>query len=148
MKRVFYSALVLKCTEMCKHLFRVQLLQNPPLCISTVKSGSQQNEIRFLNLSVLDPDVPYKLCLAGDSEPTRNDKGTYSKPTYCLLFCLEIFCSNRNDSTLIKVISFFSSLYNFEYFIIFTVIFRLFALSSLITVPLTSACSTCQREKV
>ncbi len=35
MKRVFYSAFVLKRTEMCKHRFRVQLLQNPPLCTVT-----------------------------------------------------------------------------------------------------------------
>ncbi len=34
-KRVFYSAIVWKCTDMCKHRFGVQLLQNPPLCSST-----------------------------------------------------------------------------------------------------------------
>ncbi len=34
-KRVFYSAFVRKCTDMCKHRFGVQLLQNPPLCSST-----------------------------------------------------------------------------------------------------------------
>jgi hypothetical protein len=32
-KRVFSSAFVWKCTDMCKHHFGVQLLQNPPLCI-------------------------------------------------------------------------------------------------------------------
>ncbi len=37
MKRVFSSAFVWKCTDMCKHHhFRVQLLQNPPLCSSTL----------------------------------------------------------------------------------------------------------------
>ncbi len=36
-KRVFYSAFVWKCTDMCKHRFGVQLLQNPPLCRRTVK---------------------------------------------------------------------------------------------------------------
>jgi hypothetical protein len=37
-KRVFYSAFVGKCTDKCKYRFRVQLLQNPPLCSSTEKS--------------------------------------------------------------------------------------------------------------
>jgi hypothetical protein len=37
-KRVFYSAFVRKCTDMCKHRFGVQLLQNPPLCSSTTQS--------------------------------------------------------------------------------------------------------------
>ena len=37
-KRVFYSAFVWKCTYMCKHRFGVQLLQNPPLCSSTVRT--------------------------------------------------------------------------------------------------------------
>ncbi len=36
MKRLFYSAFVWKCTDMCKHRFGVQLLQNPPLCRSSV----------------------------------------------------------------------------------------------------------------
>ncbi len=36
MTRVFYSAFVWKCTYVCKHRFGVQLLQNPPLCSSTV----------------------------------------------------------------------------------------------------------------
>jgi hypothetical protein len=35
MERVFYSAIVWKCTYMCKHRFGVQLFQNPPLCRST-----------------------------------------------------------------------------------------------------------------
>jgi hypothetical protein len=35
-KRVLNSAFVRKCTDMCKHRFGVQLLQNPPLCSSTV----------------------------------------------------------------------------------------------------------------
>jgi hypothetical protein len=35
-KRVFYSAFFRKCTDMCKHLFGVQLLPNPPLCSNTV----------------------------------------------------------------------------------------------------------------
>jgi hypothetical protein len=34
-KKVIYSAFVLKCADMCKHRFGVQLLQNPPLCSST-----------------------------------------------------------------------------------------------------------------
>jgi hypothetical protein len=34
-KRVIYSASVLKCTDVCKHRFGVQLLKNPPLCSST-----------------------------------------------------------------------------------------------------------------
>jgi hypothetical protein len=38
-KRVFYSAFVRKCTDMCKHRFGVQLLQNPPLCSSTYFSS-------------------------------------------------------------------------------------------------------------
>jgi hypothetical protein len=33
---VFYSAFVWKCTDVCKHRFGMQLLQNPPLCSSTV----------------------------------------------------------------------------------------------------------------
>ncbi len=37
-KRVFYSAFVWKGTDMCKHRFWVQLLQNPPLCSSTVRN--------------------------------------------------------------------------------------------------------------
>jgi hypothetical protein len=36
-KRVFYSAFVWKCTDMCKYRFRVQLLQNPPLCSSVIR---------------------------------------------------------------------------------------------------------------
>ena len=35
-KGVFYGAFVRKCTDMCKHRIGVQLLQNPPLCSSTV----------------------------------------------------------------------------------------------------------------
>jgi len=35
-KRVFYSASFLKCTDMCKHRFGVQLWKNSPLCSSTV----------------------------------------------------------------------------------------------------------------
>jgi hypothetical protein len=35
-KRVFHSAFVRKCTDMRKHRFGMQLLQNPPLCSSTV----------------------------------------------------------------------------------------------------------------
>ncbi len=31
----FCSAFVWKCTDMCKHRFGVQMLQNPPLCRST-----------------------------------------------------------------------------------------------------------------
>ncbi len=38
-KSVFYSAFVKKCTDMCKHRFGVQLLQNPPLCSSTVATA-------------------------------------------------------------------------------------------------------------
>jgi hypothetical protein len=38
-KKVFNSAFVRKCTDMCKHRFGVQLLQNPPLCSSTSLSG-------------------------------------------------------------------------------------------------------------
>jgi len=34
LKMVFYSVFVWKCTDMCKHRFRVQLLQNTPLCSS------------------------------------------------------------------------------------------------------------------
>ncbi len=34
-KRVLYSAFVRKCTDMCKHRFGVQLLQNPQLCGNT-----------------------------------------------------------------------------------------------------------------
>jgi hypothetical protein len=30
-----YRSFVWKCTHMCKHRIGVQLLQNPPLCIST-----------------------------------------------------------------------------------------------------------------
>jgi hypothetical protein len=37
-ERVFYSAFVLKCTDVCKHRFGVQLLKNPPLCSSTFAS--------------------------------------------------------------------------------------------------------------
>jgi hypothetical protein len=33
-KRLFYSAFVWKCTNVCKHCFGVQLLQNPLLCSS------------------------------------------------------------------------------------------------------------------
>ncbi len=36
LKKVLYSAFVWKCTDMCKHRFVVQLLQNPPLCSSTL----------------------------------------------------------------------------------------------------------------
>jgi hypothetical protein len=35
-KRVFHSAFIWKCTDVCKHRFRVQLLQNPLSCSSTV----------------------------------------------------------------------------------------------------------------
>ncbi len=40
-KRVFYGAFVLKCTEMCKHRFRVQLLQNTPFCSSTFTNAKE-----------------------------------------------------------------------------------------------------------
>ncbi len=40
-KSVFYSAFVRKCTDMCKHRFVVQLLQNPPLCRSTLIKAYQ-----------------------------------------------------------------------------------------------------------
>jgi hypothetical protein len=35
-KIAFYSAFVWKCIDMCKHRFGVQLLENPPLCRSTI----------------------------------------------------------------------------------------------------------------
>ncbi len=35
-KRAFYSAFDWKYTDICKHRFGVQLLQNPPLCCSTL----------------------------------------------------------------------------------------------------------------
>ncbi len=93
-----------------------------------LKVALNRTKSKFLNMSILVPNVPDKLCLAKDSEPTRNDKGIYSKHIYCLLFCLEIFCSNINDSSLIKVTPFCTILF------VFTVIFHLFALSSLITI--------------
>ncbi len=40
-KRVFYSAFVRKCTDMCKHRFGVQLLRHPPLCSSTAATTSK-----------------------------------------------------------------------------------------------------------
>jgi hypothetical protein len=40
---VFYIAFVRKCTDICKHRFGVQLLQNPPLCISTVETYHRKN---------------------------------------------------------------------------------------------------------
>jgi hypothetical protein len=43
-KSVFYSAFVMKCTDMCKHRFEVHLLQNPPLSSSTSCSVYKQNE--------------------------------------------------------------------------------------------------------
>jgi hypothetical protein len=33
---VFYSAFIWKFTDVCKHRFGVQLLQNPPLCSNTI----------------------------------------------------------------------------------------------------------------
>ncbi len=40
-KKVFYSAFVWKCTDVCNHRFGVQLLQNPPLCSSTSSRGAR-----------------------------------------------------------------------------------------------------------
>jgi hypothetical protein len=45
-KRVFYSAFVRKCTDMCKHRLGVQLLQNPPLCSSTNNTGARSERAR------------------------------------------------------------------------------------------------------
>ncbi len=44
-KRLFYCAFVWKCTDVCKHRFGVHLLQNPPLCSSTVATGDTHPEI-------------------------------------------------------------------------------------------------------
>jgi hypothetical protein len=44
-KRVFYSAFVEKCIDMCKHRFGVQLLQNPPLCSSTEYDPKQSVKV-------------------------------------------------------------------------------------------------------
>jgi hypothetical protein len=52
-KRVFYSAFVFKCTEMCKHRFRVQLLQNPPLCSITLCQPRKKYEYLFFMLQNL-----------------------------------------------------------------------------------------------
>jgi hypothetical protein len=41
-KKVFCSVLVLKCTDMCKHRFGVQLLQNPLLCSSTENATNRR----------------------------------------------------------------------------------------------------------
>jgi hypothetical protein len=43
-KRVFYTAFVRKCTDMCKHHFGVQLLQNPPFWSSTVNVVKKTNK--------------------------------------------------------------------------------------------------------
>ncbi len=53
-KRVFYSAFVRKCTDMCKHRFGVQLLQNPPLC-STVRLGQDRiSQEQILNVTMTE----------------------------------------------------------------------------------------------
>ncbi len=54
-KREFYSALVWKCTDMCKHGFGVQLLQNPPLCSSTLILYLDFQEVVKYKLSVIMP---------------------------------------------------------------------------------------------
>jgi hypothetical protein len=56
-KRVVYSASLLKCTDMCKHRFGVQLLKNPLLCSSTLQrpySGDFDPESRR------DPDKSHR----------------------------------------------------------------------------------------
>jgi hypothetical protein len=56
-KREFYSALVWKCTDMCKHGFGVQLLQNPPLGSSTLILYLDFQEVGKYKLSVIMPEA-------------------------------------------------------------------------------------------
>jgi hypothetical protein len=54
MKRVFYySTFVRKCTDMCKHHFGVLLLQNPPLCSSTLQSANKATNTTYSLTSLL-----------------------------------------------------------------------------------------------
>jgi hypothetical protein len=54
MKRVFYSAFVWKCTDLCKHRFGVQLLQNPSLCSSTSQMFTFISAIRKATVQTLN----------------------------------------------------------------------------------------------
>jgi hypothetical protein len=50
---VFYSAFVWKCTYKCKHRFGVPLLQNPPLCSSTITTcDSRKTRSLFWHLRI------------------------------------------------------------------------------------------------
>ena len=51
-KRVFYGASVLKCTDMCKHRFAVQLLKNPPLCSSNTRPLRLPSQNNFPPIAV------------------------------------------------------------------------------------------------
>ncbi len=66
MKRVFYSAFVWKCTDMCQHRFGVQVLQNPRnvaahsllfcchLHKSTMQLRSARSPVLFITVFLFD----------------------------------------------------------------------------------------------
>jgi hypothetical protein len=83
-KRLFYSAFVWKYTDICKHRFGVQLLQNPPLCSCTASIPS-------LGYLYLEADGP-ALMVPGKSEEEKSWNlskwvpGTKSEESYTVEF--------------------------------------------------------------
>jgi hypothetical protein len=91
-KRVFYSAFVRKCPDMCKHRFGVQLLQNPLLCSSTDDGQEEDFSCLLFLRYVLSQAMPLSTCLQSSCLSTclRTCPVPHSRTSYCSGYSLHL----------------------------------------------------------